>query len=158
VRAHFVSSGRFRARSPSKEYTLHAPDVRSDIRSGPWYTFNVPGELTATRGTDAAFGPKTGVPWCVWMASPMVNSLGLWSRECVLTGGVFPWSAVATGWNADAIIACDITIIACDWEHGSCERISVEGARHCTQHDVADALRLQTAQSAQRDVVHVVEL
>ena len=34
--AHFVGSGRFQAVSSSREHALHAPDVRSDIRFGPW--------------------------------------------------------------------------------------------------------------------------
>ena len=33
---HFVGLGRFQAVSPSREHALHAPDVRSDIRSRPW--------------------------------------------------------------------------------------------------------------------------
>ena len=33
--AHFVGSGRFQALSPPREHMLHAPDVRSDIRSRP---------------------------------------------------------------------------------------------------------------------------
>ena len=33
---HFVGLGRFQAVSPSREHVLHAPDVRSDIRSRPW--------------------------------------------------------------------------------------------------------------------------
>ena len=38
--AHFVGSGRFQAVTPSGEHALHAPNVRSDIRSGPWHTLN----------------------------------------------------------------------------------------------------------------------
>jgi len=34
--AHFVDSGRVQAVSPCREHALHAPDVRSDIRSRPW--------------------------------------------------------------------------------------------------------------------------
>ena len=34
--AHFVGSGHFQAVNPSREHTLHAPDIRSDIRFGPW--------------------------------------------------------------------------------------------------------------------------
>ena len=33
---HFVGLGRFQAVAPSREHALHAPDVRSDIRFGPW--------------------------------------------------------------------------------------------------------------------------
>ena len=34
--AHFVGSGRVQAVSACREHALHAPDVRSDIRFGPW--------------------------------------------------------------------------------------------------------------------------
>ena len=34
--AHFVGSGRFQAVSASREHAFHAPDVRPDIRFGPW--------------------------------------------------------------------------------------------------------------------------
>ena len=34
--AHFVGSGCFQAVSSSREHALHAPHVRSDIRSGMW--------------------------------------------------------------------------------------------------------------------------
>ena len=34
--AHFVGLGRVQALSPCREHTLHAHNVRSDIRFGPW--------------------------------------------------------------------------------------------------------------------------
>ena len=34
--AHFVGSGHFQAVTPSREHTLHAPEICFDIRLVPW--------------------------------------------------------------------------------------------------------------------------